>query len=313
MGGWQPTGIHSPLRMPPKASRSWWRNEFYDHPGRAEKCDDAYVVATGGTTKVEKVYCIPCFDADVTEIIARDEMDLGLGRRNNVRSRDEITTHRTSWLFIQFFWEAVWLITTWNQVWSIQGGHEPPPDKDYGFLRYASSTLINHVKICPRQSQTNRAHARHEAVSPKKPVAPGSIRPNIQPLWPLAGPSYFPQHSPPYSQMLPPSVPSTRACSPVVSTPALSALPSPYTNLMIPMDENLLLSPAQSFSDHPAASISRSQSILALADNSGTWPPEYQSKFEERIARLTVSAGLPLSWVDNPEWIDFVNAFLPCA
>jgi hypothetical protein len=84
----------SPL-MPPKASRSWWRNEFYDHPGRAEKRDDAYVVATGGTTKVEKVYCKPCFDADIAEIIARDELDLGLGRRNDVRSRDEITTRRT--------------------------------------------------------------------------------------------------------------------------------------------------------------------------------------------------------------------------
>ena len=79
--------------MPPKASRSWWRNQFYDHPGRAEKRDDAYVVATGGTTKVEKVYCVPCFDADTVEIIVRDEMDLGLGRRNNVRSREEIATH----------------------------------------------------------------------------------------------------------------------------------------------------------------------------------------------------------------------------
>jgi hypothetical protein len=43
------------------------------------------------------------------------------------------------------------------------------------------------------------------------------------------------------------------------------------------------------------------------------WIPEFQLKFEERIARLTVSAGLPLSWVDNPEWIDFINDFLPSA
>ena len=110
--------------------------------------------------------------------------------------------------------------------------------------------------------------------------------------------------------MLPPSLPSTRACSPAASTSALPALPSPYANLMIPLGDNPLLSPALSCSDYPT-SRSRSQSVLI--DNSGVWLPEYQGKFEERIARLTVSAGLPLSWVDNPEWIDFVNDFLPSA
>jgi len=43
------------------------------------------------------------------------------------------------------------------------------------------------------------------------------------------------------------------------------------------------------------------------------WPIELQRKFEERIAWLTVSAGLPLLWVDNLEWIDFVTDFLPSA
>ena len=35
--------------------------------------------------------------------------------------------------------------------------------------------------------------------------------------------------------------------------------------------------------------------------------------FENHIARLTVSAGFPLSWVDNTEWIDFCTKFLPAA
>lgn len=81
--------------MPPKAGRSWWRNQFHDHPGRATKREDAFIVAAGGT-KSEKVYCKPCFDADLAEIAMRDEVDLGLGRRNNVRSRDEIVTYRMS-------------------------------------------------------------------------------------------------------------------------------------------------------------------------------------------------------------------------
>ena len=79
--------------MPPKPTRSWWRNQFYDHPGRAEKHDDAFVVPTVGTTRAEKVYCIACFEADVAEVTARDEVDLGLGRRNGIRSRAEVVTH----------------------------------------------------------------------------------------------------------------------------------------------------------------------------------------------------------------------------
>jgi hypothetical protein len=43
------------------------------------------------------------------------------------------------------------------------------------------------------------------------------------------------------------------------------------------------------------------------------WSPELQGVFEVHIARLTASAGLPLSWVDNPEWIDFIHQFLPWA
>ena len=35
--------------------------------------------------------------------------------------------------------------------------------------------------------------------------------------------------------------------------------------------------------------------------------------FEARVARLTAAAGLPLAWVDNPEWIDFIHQFLPWA
>ena len=32
-----------------------------------------------GSTKVEKVYCIPCFGVDIAEIAARDKIDLSLG------------------------------------------------------------------------------------------------------------------------------------------------------------------------------------------------------------------------------------------
>jgi hypothetical protein len=50
-----------------------------------------------------------------------------------------------------------------------------------------------------------------------------------------------------------------------------------------------------------------------LIDDYSVWSPEFQPKFEERVARLTVAMGLPLSWVDNPKWIDLINDFLPAA
>jgi len=38
-----------------------------------------------------------------------------------------------------------------------------------------------------------------------------------------------------------------------------------------------------------------------------------QMRFEERMIRLTASAGLPLSWVENPEWLNFCTEFIPQA
>ena len=35
--------------------------------------------------------------------------------------------------------------------------------------------------------------------------------------------------------------------------------------------------------------------------------------FKNRLARLTASAGLPLAWVDNVEWLLFLQDFLPAA
>ena len=43
------------------------------------------------------------------------------------------------------------------------------------------------------------------------------------------------------------------------------------------------------------------------------WSLAQQKSFENYIAHLTASAGLPLSWVDNAEFISFIDEFLPAA
>lgn len=193
----------------------------------------------------------------------------------------------------------------------MQKGYGRPPDQDYGYLRYAKSTLLNHVKTCSRQTAENRALAKHN--SPRKSSTSGSVHQNIQPpAWPP--PNAQPgtsQYSPQYYQMLPPSMPPSQSHSPALSTSSLSALPSPYIGLMVPMDQSPPLTPG--YLTGNATPRSRSQSISINDPVASMWPVGFQRKFEERIARLTVSAGLPLSWVDNPEWIDFVHDFLPSA
>ena|ERR1700722_389681 len=43
------------------------------------------------------------------------------------------------------------------------------------------------------------------------------------------------------------------------------------------------------------------------------WTSTRQDRFEERVTRLTVAAGLPLSWVDNTNWQELVQEFIPGA
>jgi hypothetical protein len=51
----------------------------------------------------------------------------------------------------------------------------------------------------------------------------------------------------------------------------------------------------------------------SMTDLLGVWSAKKQESFETRIARITASAGFPLTWVDNPEWIGFCDEFVPAA
>ncbi|KAJ3755217.1 hypothetical protein EV360DRAFT_20101, partial [Lentinula raphanica] len=43
------------------------------------------------------------------------------------------------------------------------------------------------------------------------------------------------------------------------------------------------------------------------------WTTDHQRRYEEILIRLTASAGLPLSWVDNLEFDAFISQFIPQA
>ena len=120
--------------------------------------------------------------------------------------------------------------------------------------------------------------------------------------------------------MLPPSsLPSSQLHSPafpfqtsVFPSPANSVPPSPQLSVLSFPSLNILPLPSgipPTYSDQsPAMSLS-----LLLCPERVDWSQDLQRKFEIHIARLTAAATLPLSWVDNPEWIDLVRFFFPAA
>jgi len=50
-----------------------------------------------------------------------------------------------------------------------------------------------------------------------------------------------------------------------------------------------------------------------LADPNASWSTICQKRFESFIGHLTAAAGFPLSWVDNPIFIEFMEEFIPAA
>ena len=58
---------------------------------------------------------------------------------------------------------------------------------------------------------------------------------------------------------------------------------------------------------------SRVASFTSPALDMASWSDARQMRFEEKILRLTASAGFPLSWVENPEWLNFCTEFIPQA
>ena len=77
-----------------KSNRSWWRERFLDHPGFADKNQDAFVESGLGATKATKVYCAACLVADTEKIIQEDLHAIDQGRITMVRGEAEIIAYR---------------------------------------------------------------------------------------------------------------------------------------------------------------------------------------------------------------------------
>lgn len=192
----------------------------------------------------------------------------------------------------------------WSTKLSTRGGR--------GYIRAASTTLINHLRNCPHQTleTKTRAVSHREATSPQKnrTLLSTALETN-------AGPSINTELAPMQitgsSGSLPPS-------------PSPSALA--FLNVL-PFSGSINSTSSISLNSPTTSSSSSHLSLGHLATNQHTvqsrlissqlatskWTKEQQDGFEIRLARATASAGLPLAWVDNPDVEDLFEFLQPAA
>jgi hypothetical protein len=291
--------------MPKAPTESWFWSYFHRHPKYSSKDSEAF--ASGNKAKA---YCKKCFDADILAIQLEDQAAVSSQQRDSVRSQADIEKFCMSA-------NTSSILTMLNgsdaKVWSTD-----LKSKSRGWLRGATTTLVNHLRNCDEQLQATRslAESQHDGISSRQGHRT-SLGLGLQ----------FKSHSEPntsanhssMSQNSPLGFSTSRSYDSydgsVPPSPALS-----FNSNFHSGSPALGYSPAVSDSYLPLTNApSRSQSQLGLRrvqsrqSFSTPWTPQQQKSFETRIARLTASAGLPLSWVDNVEWIDFCQEFVPAA
>ena len=192
--------------------------------------------------------------------------------------------------------------------------------RGHGWIASATSTALNHLRVCAlinenvrstaeemraskyaSDSPTSRRRRRADAADMLQPSMP-SISFNAPGPSPMAGPSMIPNRPQDYewggsSARRSPSLQYSSR-----NSPAPSESGSSYSN-------SRALSRSNSFSAQYHVPIRQSSTM----DPGLHWSREKQKSFDTHIARMTASAGFPLSWVDNAEWIDFCTEFLPAA
>jgi len=212
-------------------------------------------------------------------------------------------------------------------VWSQSGADGRRGHTSFGYRLSAASTLINHLYNCEFQTETVKQRALHDdacTLSEAKKLR--TMQANPGPAAINANPPYG-GHSPAIDHPLPFSSSSSSAGlfpGPTdnfqnalqLEIPYLSTPGSTISSLR-PEDSVSTVSGASSGSYPHISSISRPPSRLSGLPRVGSghilWTGSSQSEFEDHIARITVSANLPLAWVDNIETVSFFDKYFPAA
>jgi len=165
---------------------------------------------------------------------------------------------------------------------------------------------LNHLRRCENQPQNVRAGAEAECDHRKgkgqqmgpPTIAIPIIQDGIPSLLPLDPPQGLHLHGNAYLPLPFVNPPTTQSGS---TSSGISVRGDSRTNS--PYPDSILL----------RQSGSRSSSMAAYSMNHnppGEWSADRQNTFNTRLGRLTASAGLPISWIENPEFILFCQEFV---
>ena len=308
-------------------NRGWGRDYFIDHPGLKSKLADAST-GTGQLAKA-KVYCNKCFESHVNAVLGEDQLDVNAvpPLRQAVRAVADIEAHCK---FFIFYVNNLAPLTHQFAVWSMEAS-----SNGRGWLRSAKTTLLRHLQYCELNTDMTQSCAEDDHIAAGGATSLGKGHRKRQPDPPLE--TYL---NPILTQTLglPNSLPAVGSStgfgtmyslnSPQLSLASLPPLPSmfplpipfadgpPYSPLVPNSTEtsafgSSLLSHYPNPLQRTASQSSSHQVSFQLVLDILSWSSVCQKQFERSIAHLIASAGLPLSWVDNAEWIAFVEEFLP--
>lgn len=200
-----------------------------------------------------------------------------------------------------------------------------------GYRLSASGTLLNHLATCKYQTAAVKERATQDPASTlRRPGAQPSRNqsrnlhravtlPNLNNITSFSQLPYnvaTESASNPGSPMvLSPLImetgPLAGSSQSRPTSPAITFLPD--NSGPVASGSNLLFQQIPDPTLRTAAAAAPTQPTTPLTGGSLIWTTDRQAAFENQLARLTASAGLPLSWVDNPEWIGLCEDFLPAA
>ncbi|KAG1753645.1 uncharacterized protein EDB91DRAFT_1286022 [Suillus paluster] len=271
-------------------SRGWWWAEFTEHPGY-ESSELASMVQ-----QKAKVICTRLLEHHIAAEQVCDERRVQLGLRDH--ARDECAITGTVWATEQQDLQQIWLVA-------------------------CPRTLMTHIRDCDLHVESVRSRARGELMTHGSPNKYTCFNQLMQPVAELSVPQLY--DSPQITASIPPHVPSSASASPALGLyiPGSSAsasgslgllsLPSPLafdSRTPSPAMSDISLLPVQVPSkrqcmSHAGAYRSVSQpGALSLSPHIGAhWTDADQADLEAGLAQVTASAGLPLQWVENPEWL----------
>jgi hypothetical protein len=190
---------------------------------------------------------------------------------------------------------------------------------------------VNHLAVCQNQPEHVRACALSDSACTLSQARTQQTSPPPNLMEIRAPESALPAHLQQFTSMsLPPHRNSMgptdlEILSPLPDSIGLSStFPSPasFSSHLRPEDSisavssssqtPILVPSSSSLSRRPSSCSGLARSASGSLGGPG-WTKARQELFENILARLTVSANLPLSWVDNTVWQTFCDEFLPAA